>query len=225
MRFTTIRLNPAAAVLAALVVSSLMHASPARGLVLTFDPVSMNFEHVNQDYGDRVTMTPQNGLSYGTDGGFTPNIVVDYGILPTAIPSYWQVGYGDLVNVLYEDQDGYGYLEVTFTADSNWDVQVSGFDMAAYALVNPINSVTVRDGYDTVLFSQTDVLIPATGHLAFTFDPPLQGHILIVAFDAHNLGTLSDDICIDNIEFSQTSDLLAVETSTWGRVKALYRDP
>jgi hypothetical protein len=200
-----------------------MYASPTRALVLTFDPVAMNFERVNQDYGDRVTMTPQNGLSYGTDNGFTPNIVVDYGILPDAIPSYWIVGYGDLTNVLYEDQDGFGYLEVTFTADDNWDVLLHGFDMAAYASVNPINGVSVRDGYGNVLFSASDVPVAATGHDTYTFDPPLQGHVLIVAFDAHNLGTLSDDIAIDNIAFSQTSDTLPVHTSTWGAVKALYR--
>jgi len=218
----TTRLNWRAIVAAVLAAIALAPGAPARATVLTFDPVAMNFERVNQDYGDRVTMSPQDGLSYGTGGGFTPNVLVDYGILPEAIPSYWTVGYGDLTNVLFEDQDGYGYLEVTLTADSGWDVFLYGFDMAAYANVSPVNSVSVRDGVGNVLFSEGNVAIPASGHLSFAFAPVLQAHVLIVAIDAHNLGSLSDDIAIDNIAFGQTN-ALPVKMSTWGRVKALYR--
>jgi hypothetical protein len=201
-----------------LLVSSASHAT-----VLTFDPVNMNFEHVSQDYGDRVTMTPQNGFEYGTDAGFTPNVEVDYGLLPTAIPALWTTGYGDLTNVLYEDQDGYGYLEITLTADPLWNVQLHGFDMAAYSNVNPINSVTVRDGVGTVLFNQNNVSITASGHDSFTFDPPLQAATIVIAIDTHNLGTVSDNISIDNITFGQLSVPLPVEASTWGSVKALFR--
>jgi hypothetical protein len=195
----------------------------AHALVLTFDPVNLNFERIDQSYGDRVTMTPQDGFFYGTDGGFTPHIEVDYGVLPEALPSLWMTGYGDLINILYEDQDGYGQLEVTLTADPLWNVLLHGFDMAAYSAVGPINSVSVRDGLGNVLFMESDVQIVATGHDAFVFDPPLQGQTLVIAVDSGNLGTTSDNIGIDNIEFSQLSVPLPVQATTWGGVKALYR--
>ncbi|MDH4038701.1 MAG: hypothetical protein OEX18_14000 [Candidatus Krumholzibacteria bacterium] len=196
---------------------------PARATVLTFDPVALNFEAVSQDYGDRVTTTPENGFEYGTAGGFTPNIVVDYGVLPEALPALWTAGYGDLVNVLFENQDGYGHLEITLTADALWNVVLDGFDMAAYSSVGTINSVSVRDGAGTELFSQTDVQITNTGHDTFSFAPALQGQVLIIAIDTQNLGSRSDDIAIDNITFGQIASPNPVESKTWGGVKALFR--
>jgi hypothetical protein len=196
---------------------------PARALVLTFDPVTSNFERIDPGYGDRVTATPQNGFSYGTDGGFTPNVVVEYGVLPEALPSLWKTGYGDLTNILFEDQDGYGHLEVTLTADVHWNVVLWGFDMAAYSAVAPINGVTVRDGQGNVLFSAPGAQIPSSGHGVFAFDPPLEAPVLIIAVDSHNLGTFSDNIGIDNISFGQISAPMPVRSTTWGKVKALYR--
>lgn len=204
-------------------VLALFAPGAARATVLTFDPVNMNFEHVDQAYGDRVTQTPQDGFEYGTGGGFTPNIVVDYGLLPDAIPALWTAGYGDLTNVLFEDQDGNGYLEITLTADAQWAVQLAGFDMAAYSARPAINSISVRDGSGGVLFNVDDVTVTATGHDTYVFSPPLEARTIVIAIDTHNLGTFSDDVAIDNIAFSQVSAPLPVETRTWGGVKALYR--
>ena len=95
--------------------------------ILTFDqdPPITNFERVDQAYGDRVTSTTMPGnFLYGEAGeGFTPNVVVDYG--PTgSLPSLWTTGYADLVNALFEDQDGFGVLEVSFTADPGFNVNI-----------------------------------------------------------------------------------------------------
>jgi len=198
-------------------------AAPAQALVLTFDPVNRNFEHVSQSYGDRVSATPQDGFSYGTEDGFTPNVEVDYGLLHEAVPALWTAGYGDLVNVLFEDHDGIGLLEVTFTADPGWNVALHSFDMAAYSVVGPINSVSVRDGQGAILFAQNSVSVPVSGHATFSFDAALTGQVLILAFDSSNLGSQSDDVCFDNIRFSQFEAPVPVEPVTWGRIKALYR--
>jgi hypothetical protein len=195
----------------------------AGALELTFDPVDHDFQRIDQGYGDRVTTTPQDGMEYGTAEGFTPNVETSYGPIPPALPSLWRVGYGDLVDVLFEDQDSWGVLEVTFTADPQWNVALHGFDMAAYRSVGPIRSLQVRDGAGTVLFTESDVSIPAVSHRRFEFDPPLEAHVLVLAFDSGNLGQHSDDIGMDNIAFSQVSVPLGVEPSSWGRTKALYR--
>jgi hypothetical protein len=198
-------------------------AAPAAALELTFDPVEENFQPVDQAYGDRVTQTPQDGFSYGIAGGFTPNVEVSYGPIPPAMPHLWTTGYGDLVNVLYEDQDGFGQLEVTFSADPGWRVELHGFDMAAYSTVAPIRRLEVRNGAGDVLFAQDDVAVPHAGHVTFTFDPPLAARWIVLSFDSGNLGSQSDNVCLDNIAFSQAEAALPVEAVSWGRVKSRYR--
>ncbi|MGH9718628.1 MAG: hypothetical protein ACRD8O_00315, partial [Bryobacteraceae bacterium] len=64
---------------------------------------------INQEYGDRVTGTPDvNGTTtfhylFGAEG-FTPNVEIGYG--PTAIftggPTLWRYDYGDLQRVLFQ---------------------------------------------------------------------------------------------------------------------------
>ena len=69
------------------------------GVVLSFDHNPLvNFEPISQDYGDRVTASPD-ALDHRyelVDDGFgnTPNVEVAYG---GSIPSIRTSGYGDLV--------------------------------------------------------------------------------------------------------------------------------
>lgn len=83
---------------------------------LTFDITGFsNFSNMSQDYGDNVTAATMGDFSYGSEGGFTPNVDVSYGPNEAA-PTFWTTGYGDLENILFEDVDNLGVLEVTFTA-------------------------------------------------------------------------------------------------------------
>lgn len=201
----------------------LLGAIPALALELTFDPVERNFERINQAYGDRVTQIPQGGFSYGEEGGFTPNVEVGYGPIPRASPSLWTIGYGDLVNVLYEDADGFGHLEITFTADPRWSAALHGFDLAAYSVIDPINGWSVRNGAGTVLVSESDVAVPYPGHLSYSFDPPLEAATLVLELDSANLESQSDNVCVDNIVFSQVEAPLAIDPASWAGLKSLYR--
>lgn len=196
-------------------------ANSAHALELIFDPVDFNFELVDQAYGDRVTMTPQLGFEYGIAHGFTPNVEVAYGP-QGAQPKLYTTGYGDLVNVLFDDLDGFGHLEVTLAADETWEVVLHGFDMAAYSAVGPINAVRVRDGAGTALHVETDVLISASTHTTFAFDPPLRARVVIIEIDSSNLGTRSDDIGIDDIVFGQEMAPVPVERTSWSGVKSRY---
>lgn len=189
---------------------SILFASPLMATVLTFDvdpPVS-NFENINQDYGDRVTSTTMPGnLQYGENGeGFTPNVVVDYG--PAAAdPALWTTGYGNLSNILFKDADGFDYLQVTFTADPGYLVELHSWDMAAFTNVfssDPtINSVRVLDSEGAELLLISNPTISRTTRTSFISVNPFVDDLLVLEFNAGNLGGLSDDIAFDNIVFAQ----------------------
>lgn len=222
IRATAIRL----AVLATFVASAILAASavPARALVLIFDPVPIIFDPVDQAYGDRVTMTPQGGDEYGTAHGFTPNVEVAYGP-DGAQPKLYTTGYGELVNVLFEDLDGFGHLEITLSADPTWEVVLHGFDLAAFSAVAPIEAVRIRDGASNELFAQSGVPISSSTRTTFGFDPPLRAPVVIVELDTSNLGSRSDDVGIDNIAFGQEVAPVPIQWLSWGGVKHRYGGP
>lgn len=212
-------MRTAAGVAAALALT----AGTGRGLVLTFDPIAINGAPIDQAYGDRVATTPQSGLMYDTEGGFTPNVVVDYGFLPFAAPSLWRNGYGDLVNVLFDAQPSYGRIDIRMTADEGWNVALSGFDLATWAAVDPIRSLRIYTSTGDVLLSESDVEISADSHTEYRFDPPLTGQWISIAFDSGNLAGGSEYVGIDNIAFSQLPVVVPVEHVSWGALKARHR--
>lgn len=189
----------------------LASAAPSRATVLTFDvdPPVGDHENINQAYGDAVTMTTMPGnLQYGEDGeGFTPNVDVAYGPAG-ADPALWTSGYGDLSNILFKDADGFDYLQVTFTADAGYLVELHSWDMSAYGgafSADPtIDSVRVLDSDNNELLSLSDVTISETIHTSFDYSgDPFVDDVLILEFNSGNLGGLSDDIAFDNIVFAQ----------------------
>jgi len=192
-------------------------------IVLTFEPTTKNFQPTDQAYGDRVTAASQNGFEYGPAWGFTPNITVAYGPGSVAEPCQWTVGYADLVGVLFENNDGWGILEITLSADLGTLVELIHFDMAAYSQVGPIRNLRVSNAAGDVLFEESDLLVPHVGHASFPFDPPLVGRALTIRFDSGNLASRSDDIGIDNITFRQAASPTASSPETWSRIKSLYR--
>ncbi|MEJ7619110.1 MAG: hypothetical protein WKF30_19535 [Pyrinomonadaceae bacterium] len=112
----------------ALSICVLLSAPSASAETLTF-PTDFNFQDNDPNYGDRLPGTP--------------NVVVDYGPA-SAVPRRWTTNYGDLTGVLFEDNDGFGILEITFTADPGFLVTLSSFDMGAWPDTDRIiNSVQV----------------------------------------------------------------------------------
>ena len=189
------------------IASILMFITPAYATVLLFEPAGVNGADVSQDYGDRVTSTDQGGFIYGDVGGFTPNVTVAYGPDPTQIHR-WGAEFGDLQNVIYNDEDLVGIVEITLTADANLQVTLDSFDLAGWSNADyTIDSVQVLDATGGPLFSDTDVLIQGDfdgpRHTSFVFDPPLISQEMTIRFDASNLGNGSDNIGIDNITFGQ----------------------
>jgi len=177
----------------------------ASATVLTFDQGTVsNFEAVDLTYGDDVEATLEGTFGYGVGAeGFTPNVQLFYGATQ---PALWTTGFGDLVNVLYDEDETIGLLTVTLTADSGFQVQLYEFDLADFsATSSTINSVRVSD-VSGVLFQQLNAVISNSTSTPFDFTAaPLTASQLIIEIDSTNLGISNDNIGIDNIRFGQTA--------------------
>jgi hypothetical protein len=179
--------------------------------ILTFDQDLPNdptndFAPVPQVYGDSVPGSPQGGFTYGNGGeGFTPHVATAYG--PGGNVRMWTAGYGDLTNVIYQQDDTPTgrTLDLTLTAAPGYDVRLYSFDMAGFGFTDrSINAVQVLDGASNTLFTCTSCFIDGTaGHTAFSFSTPLTSQVLRIHFDASNLGSGSDNIGLDNVRFGE----------------------
>lgn len=213
--------------LTAAALAGVLLSSYASATVLRFDetrnsaagnPVVATFggADLQTDYGDRVSAgsmpVPGGTFTYGNSGeGFTPNVTLDaFAANANQINSrvsLWGNGYGDLVNVLFGDQNT-GSFTVQLTADAGFEVRLFHFDLAGFGNRDfTINEVRVTDGTGA-LFSQLDVLVEGdlTGprHTAFDFASPLAAQVLNIVIDYSNLaGNAQDNIGIDNIRFGQ----------------------
>lgn len=157
---------------------------------------------VPQNYGNRVQSASQDGFTYGTSGGPTPNVTVGYG--PVASNVYRSSsGYGDLSNAIYPGLSAGGLLDIRLSADLNFEAQLNSIDLAGANGQNyTIKSITLYDGADHVLFSQNNVLVAGSGHTHLTFPTPTS-RVLRLRIDTSNLGANEDKVALDNIDFSQ----------------------
>lgn len=198
-----------------LVIAGLLYlpAGQVNAAVLTFDIVGIsNHLNIDQNYGDNITAITQGGFSYGSLQGLTPNITVSYG---NSDPALWKTGFGTLENVLFEDLDNTGILEITLTALPGESVLLHSFDLAAFGQVFSADPTIdlVEVTTDTMqLFSLSDALISKSTFSSFVFSTPLQANELTIRIDARNLGAFNDDIAIDNIVFSSP---VPVPASIW----------
>jgi hypothetical protein len=183
--------------------------SSASATVLTFDiDGATEFSAMPQAYGDNVTSTTMGSFHYGSAGGFTPNIVVSY-IGPAANTelSFWDTGYSDLTNVVENEDDGENGYTLRFNAGSGVFVRLDGFDLGNFGAAVTLPGLSVVDGNGNVLFSQTNIMVPANSqpHLDFDFASGLFGAELNIIVDTTGLGGNSDNIGLDNLEFEESA--------------------
>lgn len=167
-------------------------AAAVQATQLTFDTYN------STTYGDRVT---DFGLGYGSAGGATPNITLDFVPANGAPFSVYTSGYGPLRHALgHTNYDVPG--QVRFTPDPGWDVVLQGVDIAAWSSASYANSrIRIVDGsgttrYDSGLFTfgpNTVLQLPAA---------PIRssGPLTLFVNDFGDLG-------IDNVVFSQVSSV------------------
>ena len=172
---------------------------------LTFDIDGIaDFQAVNPNYGDHVNAAVMGGFRYGGGAPFTPHVAVEYG---GSRPALWRTGYGDLRNVLFEDEDVTGVLEVVLRADPGFAVTLRSFRLAAFSpsfAEDPaVQGVEILGADGQRLFARTNLQVSRLASTAVAFDPRLQDRVLRVRIDARNLGGLNDDIAIDDLVFGQ----------------------
>ncbi len=172
--------------------------------VLTFDGGFPLASIIDPDYGDRVTATTEGNFSYGggSQGPFTPNVVVDY---PNGT-RFWNNNFGDLVNSIHRAL-GADTLDIVLVADPGFEVALHGFDLGGWDRTDrPIDSIEVIGGSGDVLFSQTGITVLGAGpaHSDFDFTQPLTGQSLRIRLDP---GVSQSAVGIDNIQFSQVEVL------------------
>ena len=172
--------------------------------MLTFDTGATQGTALDQDYGDRITSIQQGGYGYLGGGNFTPGIVAEYG--PVGEIRYWGTGFGSLTDVAYRTDDVAIPFELRLAADPGQLVRLQGFDLGAYRGAKIVDSVEVSDGFGNLLFSDTNVEVDEF-RKRFDFSQlPFEAPEIIVRFDPTSLGSVSDDVGIDNVTFSQISE-------------------
>jgi hypothetical protein len=175
----------------AAVTTAVLVGLPAHATVLTFNITGIsNFNGIPLAYGDNVTSATMGPFSYGTTGGFTPNVTVDYGETFEDSQSFWNNGYGNLTNIVFEDVDNVGMFNLSFAADPGFSVSLLSFDLAAFtsefASDPNINSVIVYNSLNAPVFSAFGVSVSRTIHTGLQFTPALTDTSLRVEVDARN---------------------------------------
>jgi len=224
----------------------LLSALPACATSLIFDISSAGNQipqnsSIVQNYGDRVTGTSiVDGTltyGYGATGGFTPNVLVSYG--PASVTStntvtgcpfnlidtclyLWDNDFGGLTNVIAqaadEQNNDYGRIELTFTADAGFSVSLLSLDLAGWLRTDRgVRSVEVFDGANTSLFLASNLTAPGVNSLTLT--PNVSASLLRLVIDAGGLsGNNSQNVGLDNVVFSQTAGV--PEPSTFAMLGA-----
>jgi len=183
----------------------LLLSIPAHATVLTFDIAgATNPSTMPQSYGDAVTATNMGSFSYGALGGFTPNVSVSYESATGGELNFWSTGYNDLVNVLENEADGEIGYSITFTADPGFRVVLESLDMGNWGAAITVPGMEIKNGSGSTLANYPSILLADSAtqsHASFT--PSVQGQTLVLHVDTTGLSTNSDNVGLDNIQFSQ----------------------
>lgn len=176
--------------------AALLLAGASQATVLTFETGSI--AGANASYGDRVV---DFGTAYGSAGGSTPNIVVDFVTDDGSAFSVYSAGYATLLNALgHGSYDRPGHVQ--FTPDAGFDVVLSGFQLAGWSSGSYANSrIRVVDTAGTTYLD--------TG--LFTFAPntvwSFPGSSIRSALPLRIVVNDFGDLGLDNVVFGQVSSV------------------
>ena len=195
-------------------VLALMVSGSAWATVLIFErdpvfPSNACFTDIAYDsqggYGDRVDATFQTYFNhadpnywvtyyYGSGGGATPNVVLNYPSLQgPSTPRYYLTGYTGLTGVAYV----HGNCLIDLVADAGYQVTLQSFDMSTW--LNGTAVVTtfrILDGNGTVLWDNSGAEITGLQHYA----PNVTAATLRLEIDEPGI---LESFAVDNIQFAQ----------------------
>ena len=204
-------------------------AGPAHATVLRFDQAfdgsaiipTGSSGSLPPGYGDRAAgpqvAGPGGFFTYDQLGeGFTPQVMVDL-FATAATPTdprvrVWADGYGSLRNVLFGEGPGIGgaaEIFVRLTADPGYEVDLYGFDLAAFSGGDlTVRAIELWAG-STLLEQRSNVVVEGDlaqgGLTSIAFATPWSAPELLVRLDLGNLAvSVRDNIGLDNLRFGQT---------------------
>lgn len=134
-------------------------------------------------YGDRVTAVSQGGFGYGAEGGFTPNVVIDY----TTNVGTWPTGYGNFPTAIWGRNSSSSStsdatpVSFTLTADSGYLVRLRSIRLADWNGTQLQTTFRVLDGSNNELFNWQGIPDGTTSTL-ITF-PSVVGESLTVTWN------------------------------------------
>ena len=166
------------------------------------------------------------GFTYTGTGGFTPHVTAAFGSQTAAAGSgmfTWNAGYNDLVGVIYGAINGgattteVAELAVTLSADPGHVATLESFDIGNWGAAVNLPYVRVVDETGAILFEDLHVdLNPNTSpdEKNYVLSPAPQGQILTLEISVAGLGTIADNVGIDNLTFGE----LPTSAATLGSV-------
>lgn len=189
------------------VAAASLWAGAAQATILTWDQVDGIFdrENVPDFHGDFVASSPEANEIYGVGPeGFTPNVAVSYFDDGTGVSNldWWTTGFGDHVNVLFNDDDGDAFFGMRLTADPGWQVSLESFELSSF-LQNLSTDVQVSNPSGVIFDSGEFLASQSDGHYDFAPANSWVGQWIEINVDTSRLGSVSDDIGLDNVTFSQ----------------------
>ena len=185
--------------IAAILVSS---ASAVSATTLTFDVAGIaDGQTVPQDYGDNVDTSFTDSVgSYGSGGGATPNVTVDYFGGRTQL---WTTGFTGLTNVLFEEDPNVTF-GLTLTAADGYDVTLESFELSSWQSTTRTIPEIFVDADGSSAFSNSDFALPNDSATTFN-DFSATGSSITLGIDGNGLGADLSDIGLDNVVFSQSA--------------------
>jgi hypothetical protein len=204
--------------------------SSAQATVLTFEfftdaaktTTPANALKMIQSYGDNVTdfdpaaaATEGHYVRYGSGGGATPNVAVEYRYHNVNVPTdnaltgvvIYDTGFGDLQNVIYNAQPQPWALEIRLIPQAGYKVTLESFDLAGYLTDRVVPTMAATQDLTTV--SAVDLWGPLNNftipggatHNHYTPGVTVEsGHWLSLYFGPDVGGVRG----IDNVRFSQS---------------------
>lgn len=194
-----------AIIVAGFAVVALCAASIASASVLTFTVAGLaNGRPLPNDYGDRITSATMGSYSYGLIGGITPNVVAEYRGASLQPHVNWRyAGFNDLLGVIYNEFDLAPWYRVHLTADPGYLTTIESFDVGNRGGEITVPNITIYDGNFQILWEETDIIVPASTSPHISFAPNVTNTALIIQVTTVGLGHSSDNIALDNIQFTQ----------------------
>ncbi len=194
--------------------------------VLTFDITGISSgSNMPGTYGDRIVSANDaaNGFSYGTAGGFTPNVTVAYtglDIFSDANLKWRSSGYSNFSKcVSYVPVTDYNW-GVQFQADAGFKVTLTSFDLGKSGTSALMSGVFIQNAAGATVWDSGNVTLSGAGAPGQSFVLPagitdtrltIVVRARVVNPDPAPAGT--NGTALDNITFSQTSTAPAIAVS------------